>query len=137
MQLEFIILLVFCYLLPLIHKLVYNFSRRFTTPFIYVLFSWLCDEVCQWFATGRWFSSGTLISSTNKTDCHNITEIMLKVALNTITLTLILNFIFLFLWKKILVVVKVESLAIQLFPVNVEHVADEQNVCIHVPYFLY
>ena len=28
-------------------------------------------------------------------------------------------------------------LAIQLFPVNVEHVADEQNVCIHVPYFLY
>ena len=30
------------------------------------------------------FSSGTLVSSTNKTDCHNITEILLKVALNTI-----------------------------------------------------
>jgi hypothetical protein len=28
-----------------------------------------------------------LISSTNKTDCYNITEILLKVALNTITLT--------------------------------------------------
>jgi len=27
------------------------------------------------------------VSSTNKTDCHNITEILLKVALNTITLT--------------------------------------------------
>jgi hypothetical protein len=30
------------------------------------------------------FSPGTSVSSTNKTDCHNIAEIMLKVALNTI-----------------------------------------------------
>ena len=29
----------------------------------------------------------TLVYSTYKTDCHNITEILLKVALNTITLT--------------------------------------------------
>jgi hypothetical protein len=36
----------------------------------------------------QWFSQGTLVSSTNKTDWHNITEIVLKVALNTITLTL-------------------------------------------------
>ena len=34
---------------------------------------------------GKWFS---LVSSTNKTDYHDITEILLKVALNTITLTL-------------------------------------------------
>jgi hypothetical protein len=39
-------------------------------------------------AAGRWFSPGTLVSSTNKTDCHNITKILLKVALNTISLTL-------------------------------------------------
>jgi hypothetical protein len=32
----------------------------------------LCDKVCQWLATGRWFSPGTLVYSTNKTDCHNI-----------------------------------------------------------------
>ena len=32
----------------------------------------------------------TPVSSTNKSDCHDITEILLKVALNTITLTLIL-----------------------------------------------
>jgi hypothetical protein len=38
----------------------------------------------QWLATGPLFSPGTLVSSTNKTDCHDITEIMLKVALNTI-----------------------------------------------------
>ena len=36
------------------------------------------------------FSLETLISSTNKADCHDVTEILLKVALNTITLTLIL-----------------------------------------------
>jgi hypothetical protein len=29
------------------------------------------------------FSPGPLVSSTNKTDCHDITEILLKVALNT------------------------------------------------------
>ena len=37
----------------------------------------LCDKVCQWRAT----------SSTNKTDRHDITEILLKVALNTIKQT--------------------------------------------------
>jgi len=44
----------------------------------------LCDKVCQLLATGRWFSSGTPVSSTNKTDRHDITEILLKVALSTI-----------------------------------------------------
>ena len=33
----------------------------------------------------RWFSSRTPVSSTNKTDCHDIAEILLKVTLNTIT----------------------------------------------------
>jgi hypothetical protein len=61
---------------------------------IYMQRSWhdlldttLCDKVCQWLATGRWFSLGTLVSSTNKSYCHDITEILLNVALNTITLT--------------------------------------------------
>jgi hypothetical protein len=31
-----------------------------------------------------WFSPGTPDSFTNKTDCHDITEILLKMALNTI-----------------------------------------------------
>ena len=42
----------------------------------------LCDQVCQWLAACRWFSPSTLVSSTNKTDRHNITEILLKVALS-------------------------------------------------------
>ena len=41
-------------------------------------------KVCQWLATGWWFSLGPPVSSTNKTDRHDITEILLKVALNTI-----------------------------------------------------
>ena len=61
------------------------------TPFVArctnVLYTTLCDKVCQWLATGRWFSPGTPVASTNKTDCHNITKIMLKVALNTINQT--------------------------------------------------
>ena len=40
--------------------------------------------IFQWLATCRWFS---LVSSTNQTDRHYITEILLKVALNTIILT--------------------------------------------------
>jgi hypothetical protein len=55
-----------------------------------VLDTTLCDQVCQWLAVGLWFSPGTLVSSTNKTDRHNITDILLKVALNTIILHLFL-----------------------------------------------
>jgi hypothetical protein len=38
----------------------------------------------HWLATGQWFSPGTTVSSTNKTERHDITEILLKVTLNTI-----------------------------------------------------
>jgi len=41
----------------------------------------LCDKICQLLVTGQWFSPSTPVSSTNKTDCHDITEILLKVAL--------------------------------------------------------
>ena len=39
----------------------------------------------QLLAAGQWFSSGPPISPTNNTDCHDITELLVKVALNTIT----------------------------------------------------
>ena len=35
-------------------------------------------------SSGRWFSRGPPVSTTNKTDLHDITEILLKVTLNTI-----------------------------------------------------
>jgi hypothetical protein len=42
------------------------------------------DKVYQLLAHGRWFSPGTQAFSTTKTGCHDIAEILLKVALNTI-----------------------------------------------------
>jgi hypothetical protein len=39
-------------------------------------------KVCQRLVAGWWFSLGTLVSSTNKTDYHDIAEILL---LNTTT----------------------------------------------------
>ena len=50
-----------------------------------VLDSTLGDKVCQW------FSPSAPVSSTNKTDRHDITEILLKVALNTINHMFILQ----------------------------------------------
>ena len=42
----------------------------------------LCEKVCQWLATGRWFSPDNLVSSTNTTDRHDITEILFNNHLN-------------------------------------------------------
>jgi hypothetical protein len=39
----------------------------------------LYDKICQWLAVGQCFSPDTMVSSTNKTDCNNIAEILLKV----------------------------------------------------------
>jgi hypothetical protein len=53
-----------------------------------ILNTTLCDKVSQRLAEGWWFYSVSPVSSINKTDRHDITEILLKMALNTITLTL-------------------------------------------------
>jgi hypothetical protein len=47
--------------------------------------------VCQWLATGRWFSLGHPVFSTKKSDRHDIAKILLKVALNTIKQTKTMN----------------------------------------------
>jgi hypothetical protein len=52
-----------------------------------ILDTTLCDQVCQWLVTVRWFSPVPPVFSTNKTDRHDITEILLKVALDTIKQT--------------------------------------------------
>jgi hypothetical protein len=51
-----------------------------------VLDTTLRDKAWRWLAAGRCVSQGPQVSSTNKTDRHDITEISVKVALNTITL---------------------------------------------------
>ena len=64
------------------------------------IYNYLCNQLWVWICSGevssiqhyviklvswvgRWFSPCTAASSTNKTDCHDITEILLKVALST------------------------------------------------------
>lgn len=46
----------------------------------------LSDYLCRWLAVDRWFTQGTPVSSINKIGRHDATEILLKVALSTITL---------------------------------------------------
>ena len=58
-----------------------------------VLDAALCDKVCRWLPTGRWLSLSTPVSFTNKTDCHETTETLLKVALNTIIVNSYLYYI--------------------------------------------
>jgi hypothetical protein len=53
--------------------------------------------------TGRWFPP---VSFTNKIDPHDIAEILLKVALNTITLTL-------YLFLKFVIILPVYVLAVK------------------------
>jgi hypothetical protein len=57
-----------------------------------VLDTTLCDNVCQWLVAGRWFSPGTPVSSANTNDVHDITEILLKVALTNIGPTLSIEY---------------------------------------------
>jgi hypothetical protein len=64
--------------------------RFITTKAISAYHHWSCEfETRSWrgalHTTGRWFSPGTPVSSTNKNDRHDITEILLEVALNTIS----------------------------------------------------
>jgi hypothetical protein len=42
----------------------------------------LCAKVCQWLVSDRWVSLGTLVYFINKTDRHDVTERLLKMALN-------------------------------------------------------
>ena len=44
----------------------------------------LCDKVCQLVTAGQWFSPGIPVSFINKSERYDITEILLKVRLNTL-----------------------------------------------------
>ena len=94
-------------------SLIYNYlcNQCLSSLMLWVRFSirarctTLCDKVCQWLTTGRCFSPGPPVSSTNKTDRHDITEILLIVALNTGSVSyfffLFKNFsMAMFLWKN-------------------------------------
>jgi hypothetical protein len=50
----------------------------------WVLDTTLCDKARQWFPTGQWFSLYSPVSYTNETNRHDIAEILLIVASNSI-----------------------------------------------------
>ena len=89
-------LLVFRTFLVKVRGEIHNANLKLKYYAISTYHHWCCefesrsgqrDKVCQWLATGWWFSLGPPVSSINKTDSHDITEILLKVALNTIKQT--------------------------------------------------
>jgi hypothetical protein len=88
-----------------------------------------------WFTTRRWFSSGTHISSTNKTDRHDMTVILMKITLNTINLNLnllTLWFLSLLVASKISFKEIIWSSTVQYFilfsiPFNLFHISDYQG----------
>ena len=68
------------------YKLVYPIllniliaSDRFVFKTVISTHLCICTLYLNFFV---WFSPGTQLPSTNKTDCHDITEILLKVPLN-------------------------------------------------------
>ena len=68
------------------------------------------DKVYQLLAHGPCFSPGTPSSSTTKTGLHDITEILLKVALNT------KNLIWIFIWFSIFIfIIKLYSYSNKLY----------------------
>ena len=92
---------------------IYNYLRNHCLLLL-TLWVWiplrrgvLDTALCEWLAAGWWFSPGTSICFANKTDSHDIAEILLNVALNTITLTLthhpfsFINISILFVFSKI------------------------------------
>ena len=65
----------------------YNCEFESSSSEVYTIHHYLIKFVSDLRQVGAWFSLGTPVSSTNKTDRHDITEILLKVAFNTITTT--------------------------------------------------
>ena len=70
----------------------YYWISLYNIPIWYIYIQSKFCSLSQWPAAFRWSSPTTPIFSTNKTDRHDITEILLKVALNTITINFSLPF---------------------------------------------
>ena len=60
-----------------IYNYLFNQCLSLLTLWVLILFmrgvldTTLCDKVCQWLTAGQWFSPGTPVTSTNKTDRHD------------------------------------------------------------------
>jgi len=80
-------------LVPIITKIV---SSNSVHGEVYSIQHYVIKFVCDLWQVSSFL--GSPVSSTNKTDLHDITEILLKVALNTTTLTKLLSLYYSFLY---------------------------------------
>ena len=78
------------------------------TPFNSLNHRYHCKCSDQRLAAGRWFAPGIPVSSTNKTDQYDITEILLKVALSTINHTKQNVVIYMYIHKIIKIIMRLE-----------------------------
>jgi hypothetical protein len=83
--------LIFNYFKPIVYLFIISYAWKYDSAVFFLVIScqcesrsWLgvldttlCDKVCQWPMAGRLFSSGSPVSSTNKSDLHDIAEILL------------------------------------------------------------
>ena len=71
----------------------YHWNCEFESRFL-TRCTWynIIDKGFQWLISSRWIYLGSPVSSINKTGSHDITEILLKVAFNTITTPLKIKF---------------------------------------------
>jgi hypothetical protein len=65
------------------NSLIYNLKGTWVCARLCTRLAAASDKVYQLLAHGRWFFPGTPASSATKTGRHDITEILLKVALST------------------------------------------------------
>ena len=105
-----------------------------------VLDTTLCDKVCQLLATGRWFSPVTPVFSTNETDRHDRTEILLKVSLYTIALTLFRCVLLLSLFHLHFIMVHFRNCSKLFYPIflkkkNVNFHCNDLLMCLFLTYF--
>ena len=76
-----------CHTISLTLEQMYNNQQTFNIEIVYYHFfqqKAASDKIYHLPAHGQWFSPRILASSTIKTGRHNIPELLLKVALNTI-----------------------------------------------------
>jgi hypothetical protein len=72
---------IITYVIGAYHHQRFAFEPRWCE--VYSIQHYVIKFACKWLTAGRLFSPDIPVSSTNKTDIHDITELLLKVALKT------------------------------------------------------
>ena len=80
--------------------------------------------ICQWLAARRWYFPGIQVSSTNKTDRHVITEILLTLNIKTLTILIVVEDLFVFI---IIISITIDLIDSILFSLKLR-----QDICVNL-----